>query len=159
MRLSVAQVVVLAEARGGLGGEGVEKVVVDQHGVGTGSRRGAVVFRLRRKVRSHRNHGNHRKFSLRLMVFGWPVARNLREHFRIVFAVSALFSQFRIRRGRAGVKRQIQIFLLAYARSDSGRGLRGMFTEAQGCLLIQRRHLAPCRKRDTIPARQRYNFF
>ena len=85
---------------------------------------------------------------------------NLREYFRIVSAVSALFSQFRIRReGRAGVSRQNQIFLLAYARSDSGRGLRGMLPEARGCLLTQRRHLAPCRKRDTIPARQRYKIF
>ena len=85
---------------------------------------------------------------------------NLREYFRIVSAVSALFSQFRIRReGRAGVKRQNRIFLLAYARSDSGRGLRGMLPEAQGCQLTQRRHLAPCRKRYTIPARRRYKIF
>jgi len=42
---------------------------------------------------------------------------NLRKYFRIVSVVSALFSQFRIRReGRAGVNRQNQIFLLAYAR-------------------------------------------
>ena len=85
---------------------------------------------------------------------------NLREYFRIVSAVSALFSQFRIRReGRAGVKRQNRIFLLAYARSDSVRGLRERFSEARGCQLTQRRHLAPCRKRKTIPARQRYKIF
>ena len=34
-----------------------------------------------------------------------------------------------------------------------------MFSEAQGCLLTQRRHLAPCRKRTAIPARQRYKIF
>lgn len=73
-------------------------------------------------------------------------------------------------RGRGGIqdssrlmwpypKSQNQIFLLAYARSDSGRGLRGMLPEARGCLLTQRRHLAPCRKRYTIPARQRYKIF
>jgi len=85
---------------------------------------------------------------------------NPREYFRIVSTVSALFPQFRIRReGRAEVNRQNRIFLLAYARSDSGRGLREVSSEARGCLLTQRRHLAPCRKRDTIPARQRYKIF
>jgi len=85
---------------------------------------------------------------------------NLREYFRIVFAVSALFPQFRIRRnGRAGVNRQNRIFLLAYARSDSGRGLRALFFGTQGCQLTQRRHLAPCRKRKANPARQRYKIF
>jgi len=34
-----------------------------------------------------------------------------------------------------------------------------MLPEARGCLLTQRRHLAPCRKRDAFPARQRYKIF
>jgi len=80
---------------------------------------------------SHRNHGNHRKISLRLMALA-----------RV-----------------DGVNRQNRIFLLAYARSDSGRGLRGMLPEARSCLLTQRRHLAPCRERKAIPAWQRYKIF
>ena len=39
------------------------------------------------------------------------------------------------------------------------KGLREMFSEARGSLLTQRRHLAPCRKRDAFPARQRYKLF
>ena len=42
---------------------------------------------------------------------GWPTARNLREYFRIVFVVSALFSQYnrfldceKMRKGRNGRK-------------------------------------------------------
>ncbi len=85
------------------------------------------------------------------------LVENLREYFRIAFVVFALFSQFKIQ--RAGVNRQNRIFLLAYARRYDGRGLREMFSETQGYQLTQRRHLAPCRKRNAIPARQRYKLF
>lgn len=113
-----------------------------------------------------RPHPTLRSTSLRL--YGVNEVSCLRHEGGAGFRIQV--SSFRIRDSGFGIqdssrlmwpypKSQNRIFLLAYARSDSGRGLRGMLPEARGCLLTQRRHLAPCRKRYTIPARQRYKIF
>jgi len=99
---------------------------------------------------------------------GWPEARNLgKSILKIRENISALFPLFPhcFRNSESGGRDGRELIdKTRYSSSHTQEGtieggLRGMFSEARGCLLTQRRHLAPCRKRDAFPARQRYKIF